>query len=668
MFVVVAITFGLYVYAENQVDRANELRHKSFLLADELRQSSDDLTRMVRTYVVTGDPIYKRHYQEILDIRDGKKPRPVGYSNIYWDLVLEDDRRPHPGGQAVPLLALMRKAGFTEAEFAKLAQAKANSDILTRPEFAAMALIESTAPATEANRLKATQMLNDASYHQAKYGIMLPISEFYRMMDQRTLEAVRAAESMAARLSAAVVAFGVLLVFTLWRAYRALYATLGCSAGELQGRITRLGGGDFSSAIPVPMGMENSVLGWLSETQIDLARIDAERKRAETAMREALIKAQRLATALDSVPSYIYIKNKQHQYVYANRAVLELFKCSAEELPGSDDTRFFPLEAVARLREVDNRVMERGETTREEIDVSLGSPDQRVYWEVKQPFYDESGEIWGLCGVSTDITERKRMEDSIKTLNENLENRVKEETAKNMAQERLLIQQSRLAAMGEMIGNIAHQWRQPINALALLLANIKDAYEYHELDKEYLDKEVGKGQQMIQKMSSTIDDFRNFFKPNKAKQSFRASDGVEEAIKLVNESFKNNNIEIARDKSTEFCVVSGYPNEFAQVVLNALSNAKDAIIEKKAHGKVHVRFEQGTDTVTISIRDNGGGIPEEILPKVFDPYFTTKEKGTGIGLYMSKMIMDHMDGGIAIRNVDGGTEVLLTLPTANPAL
>jgi hypothetical protein len=180
MFVVAAVTFGIYTYSEKQIDRANELRIQSFLLADELRQSSDDLTRMVRTYVATGNPIYKQHYQEILDIRDGRKPRPLAYQNIYWDLVLADDARPRQNGRAISLLELMRHAGFTRKEFDLLAQAKANSDKLTHLEYAAMALVESTTPVTEDNRLKATEMLFGASYHQDKYAIMQPIDEFYQ--------------------------------------------------------------------------------------------------------------------------------------------------------------------------------------------------------------------------------------------------------------------------------------------------------------------------------------------------------------------------------------------------------------------------------------------------------------------------------------------------------
>ena len=282
IFVILTAVFFLYVRAEKKIDRANELRQQSFMLAQELRQSSDDLTRMVRTYVATGDPIYKRHFQEILDIRDGKKPRPVNYQNIYWDTVLLNDQRPRPPGSAISLLELMRQAGFAEEEFAKLSEAKANSDALTRTEFAAMALVESTNPPSEANRAKAIQMLHDAAYHQAKARIMQPISEFNLMADQRTLKAVHDAESFATLIRLALILFGLSLIFLLWRTRRNLHAILGGSVNELHARIARLGSGDFSAVIPVSTGMENSVLSWLSETQINLARIDAQRKNAET--------------------------------------------------------------------------------------------------------------------------------------------------------------------------------------------------------------------------------------------------------------------------------------------------------------------------------------------------------------------------------------------------
>ncbi len=281
MFVVFAATFAAYVWSEKQIDRVNELRQQSFLLANELRHSSSDLTRMVRSYIATGDILFKQHYQEILDIRDGRKPRPVDYQNVYWDLVVADDQRPRPPGPAIPLLELMRQAGFTEDELSMLAEAKANSDALTRTEFAAMALIESTTPPSEANRNKAIDMLYDTAYRKAKADIMRPIGEFQRMTEQRTLEKVHAAEAAATRMRLAFIMFGLLLVSMLWYMRKSLYMILGSRLHEVHARIVSLGSGDFSSAINVPQGMENSILGWLSETQINLARIEAQRKDAE---------------------------------------------------------------------------------------------------------------------------------------------------------------------------------------------------------------------------------------------------------------------------------------------------------------------------------------------------------------------------------------------------
>jgi diguanylate cyclase (GGDEF)-like protein/PAS domain S-box-containing protein len=282
MFVLFAIFFVIYVRSEKQINRANEQRLQSHLLADELRQSSDDLTRMVRSYAVTANPIYKQHFQEILDIRDGKVSRPVNYRDIYWDLVLDDNHRPRPSsGQKIALLDMMRQAGFTEQEFDRLATAKANSDRLTSVEFAAMKLIEPAVLPSDSDRLKASQMLHDAAYHQAKADIMRPIDECYQLMNQRTLNAVHIAQHTAMLMRTAFICSGLLLTFTLWRAYRALYSTLGSSVDELYERLNRIGSGDFSSPIAVPRGMENSMLAWLSETQINLAQNDARRKDAE---------------------------------------------------------------------------------------------------------------------------------------------------------------------------------------------------------------------------------------------------------------------------------------------------------------------------------------------------------------------------------------------------
>lgn len=281
-FVIFAIVFGIYVYSEKRIDRANELRLQSFLLADELRQSSDDLTRMVQSYVLTGEPIYKRHFQEIIDIREGNAPRPVAYQNIYWDLVLADDRRPRPySEQTIALLDLMRQAGFKDEEFALLALAKSNSDALTATEYTTIKLTDSTPSPTDASRIKASLMLQNAAYRQAKASIMGPINAFYQMMNQRTLDTVHTAETTAVLMRVVFIAFGLVLLLMLYRTYLTLHAILGGSVAELHSQITRIGSGNFSGQIPVSNNMKHSILGWLSLTQVKLNALNEARNTAE---------------------------------------------------------------------------------------------------------------------------------------------------------------------------------------------------------------------------------------------------------------------------------------------------------------------------------------------------------------------------------------------------
>jgi len=326
------------------------------------------------------------------------------------------------------------------------------------------------------------------------------------------------------------------------------------------------------------------------------------------------------------------------------------------------------------------RILKSGETTPEEYrhlwtSITAGGvwrgefhnrrKDGSLYWESVSiaPIRNEKGTITHFVAVKEDITRRKEAEESLRRLNETLEQRVKEEVAKNREKDHLLIHQSRLAAMGEMIGNIAHQWRQPLNALGLLLSNIQDAYAHHECDQDYLDESVARGQRLIGKMSGTIDDFRNFFRPDREKTQFSLEGAVRDALSVVEASFISSGITVALNIEQEVSVV-GFPNEYAQVVLNILGNARDAILTQKVrNGRVEIAIGQDEVRAYVSIRDNGGGIADGVMEKIFDPYFTTREKGTGIGLYMSKMIIENnMSGRIEVRNIPDGAEFRVVTP------
>ena len=280
------IMFGLYSYSELRVQHARAIQLKSVLLGNELRQTSDDLSRMVRLYVSTINPLYKHHYQEILAIRNGKAPRPTLSDEIYWDLVLENNDRPRQNAPAISLLELMRQADFTESEFEKLSDAKLNSDKLTHIEIAAMKLVENQPKITDSTRLKAIEMLSDETYLQAKMGIMQPIAAFITMVKVRTQEAVRAEEYKSSIFLALAILFGFLLVYMLWGSYRALNATLGCSADKLRAVIEKMGRGEFSTRISVPQGINNSVLNWLSEMQAHLLHSESERKKMDEQIKQ----------------------------------------------------------------------------------------------------------------------------------------------------------------------------------------------------------------------------------------------------------------------------------------------------------------------------------------------------------------------------------------------
>lgn len=288
VFALSILTFGIYIYTENQIDKTHEQRHYAHELIHELRQSSDDLNRMARTYILTRDPIYKRHFQEILDIREGMAPHPIHYDHIYWDLVLSDDKRPRGNTAPIALVQMMSNAGFTKKEFEKFSIAKEYSDELALSEYAAMYLIESDIKATKENRYKAYEIVFDAKYRQTKYKTMKAISEFSTLVENRTDAAIYRAERIALIVRLIFIALSLFLTFLLWRISHLLENVLGCSISQLHAYIVSLGSGEYPEPTAIAKGHPSSVLGWLAQTQSKLLTIENERM-------GALREAQRLA-------------------------------------------------------------------------------------------------------------------------------------------------------------------------------------------------------------------------------------------------------------------------------------------------------------------------------------------------------------------------------------
>ncbi len=253
---------------------------------------------------------------------------------------------------------------------------------------------------------------------------------------------------------------------------------------------------------------------------------------------------------------------------------------------------------------------------------------------------------------------KNKMQD-YENLAHSYEDKVTQEVIRNREKDQIMYQHARLAAMGEMIGNIAHQWRQPLNALTILIQSFGTKSMTGKLDQEFIDKQVDEGLRLAQQMSTTIEDFRNFFSPHKEREYFSIKQSIDDTLELVEFFCKDEHIDI-QIIAKEDLRVFGYSNEFAQVILNLINNARDNFKHKNMNDKrkIIIKLEKKLKPkpyAKILFIDNGGGIDPTIKDRIFEPYFTTKHKstGTGIGLYMSKQIIEkQMHGLVSMKNIE----------------
>jgi signal transduction histidine kinase len=248
-----------------------------------------------------------------------------------------------------------------------------------------------------------------------------------------------------------------------------------------------------------------------------------------------------------------------------------------------------------------------------------------------------------------------------------LQSKVEEQLQKQRKQEQILIQQSKMASMGEMINSIAHQWRQPLNVLSLMLADLKDTYEYGELDASYLNRYEEDMLRQIFYMSHTIDDFRNFIKPTRIAHNFDIRTLIDDVVKLAKAQLKEKEITVTiHDEISTNALLYGYENELKQVILNLIHNARDAIdvANNKRPKAIIISSVEKNERIEVSIKDSGNGIDPSLRETIFDQYITTKgDKGTGIGLYMAKTIIEeNMDGTLWVRDTQDGAEFVMSLP------
>ncbi|RXJ70117.1 hypothetical protein CRV08_00710 [Halarcobacter ebronensis] len=280
---------------------------------------------------------------------------------------------------------------------------------------------------------------------------------------------------------------------------------------------------------------------------------------------------------------------------------------------------------------------------------------------------EKNQQIIRVVGIHTDIDVKKKLDLKLNEYNKNLEKRVNEELENSRKKDLQLLEQSKMASLGEMIGNIAHQWRQPLSVISTATSGINFENEVGNLDKDKITYYSSNILNSTKYLSETIDTFRNFLKEDKQKTDLVLQERINISLKITNDSLKNNGIELINciDYTTPI-IINMVKGEFSQVVINLISNAKDILLERKIV-KPWIKLEllKQKDYLIFSVEDNAGGVPENIISKIFEPYFTTKHGslGTGLGLYMSyKIVTDSLKGNIYVKNSSNGAKFFVKIP------
>jgi signal transduction histidine kinase len=260
-------------------------------------------------------------------------------------------------------------------------------------------------------------------------------------------------------------------------------------------------------------------------------------------------------------------------------------------------------------------------------------------------------------------SELTRSQSELSNLNKHLEQRIQEEIRLSEENHKMYEQQAKMAAMGEMMDAVAHQWKQPLNALSLMADLLKGDFASGNVDKKYIDEMTEDIQTQIEHMVTTLNEFRNFFRPKNEAESFGIKRCVQSVMLLVNDEFMQNNINIHIQSDKEI-LIHGIENEFKHLILNIINNAKDAFNERDIKERdIYIHFYQEDNHINLEIEDNAGGIPEDVIDDIFKPEVTTKEegKGTGIGLYMSMQIAQKLGGNLSVHNTGKGAQFLLEI-------
>lgn len=375
--------------------------------------------------------------------------------------------------------------------------------------------------------------------------------------------------------------------------------------------------------------------------------------RLKQSLGELTSKKEELQAVFDLAANGISILDRDGMFLYANKFFQNMMEYTMEELYSESCISLSSPEYAAPSQTAVQKAIQYGSFEKFKK-VCVTKSGIHINASMSLAYLESRDEI---IMITSDITEDIEYQDKLKR-------QVELEVEKRTEQHEIMCHQSRLAAMGEMIDSIAHQWRQPLNSLGIIVQGLRHISSQKEIDVGFLKEIESEIMQKLNYMSQTIDDFSLFFRISKQKENFNVLKSIEDAISLIEIQLKNYNIaiEIVIDKKLDLKAF-GFVNEFRQVILNMINNSMTAIVSKNVqNANIKIFIKRSKKNLQIEIIDNGGGISQEDMPKIFNPYFTTKEKGSGIGLYMSKVIIEsHMNGLLSVENSKDGAKFTIIL-------
>jgi PAS domain S-box-containing protein len=621
----VAILGFMLKIATDRMDAYHEQRYLSNLLADQLRQSSDDLTRFARTYVMTGDARYEKMYWDVLAIRNGKKPRPENYDRIYWDLVLDDNDKPRPDATAVPLRELKDRAGYTVAEFTKLAEAQKNSDGLVKTEEIAMNMVKGRYDDGTGNftiigapDLKAARtLMHNAAYHQTKASIMKPIEEFQKMLDERTKK---------------VTDQSLIRTKTIFWALQAILLGL------------------FFSAVLLFSIKKRQQEQELELSQSLLAEVK-ERKRSEAALRES---EERYRELFDNANDLMFTHDLSRNFTSINKAAEIATGYTLDEALKMNVDSIIAPEHAEITRQMFSSKITGGGHTRYELEIVCKN-GSRVPVEIVSRIIYRDGKPVGVQGIARDITDRKRAEEEKEKLQSQLQQAMKME------------------AVGRLAGGVAHDFN---NLLTAIIGNVSLALmKLSPSDPSAgMLVEVKKASERAARLTQQLLAFsrKQIIQPKVLDINDLIAGLMTMLASLIGE-----NIELRTIPGVGLGLVKVDPGQIEQILMNLAVNARDAMPNggKLLIETVNVDLDAGycarhPDSspgrfVMLAVTDTGHGMSEEVRKQIFEPFFTTKPKGSGTGLGLSTIYgaVRQSGGSIEVSSEEGsGTTFRIYLP------